>query len=118
SYVLLLVGGFPPDPDYGDPGYTPTYSYTWSDAVADGAGSNAYDPGVPDTTICKVPSVVGKTLASAKKLIAASHCAVGRVVHKRAAHAKRSVIAQTPVAGKKLRVGSKIRLTVSRGSRR
>jgi len=39
SYAILLVGG--------RPGYRPKYAYTWRRAVADGAGSNAYNPGVP-----------------------------------------------------------------------
>jgi hypothetical protein len=118
SYVLLLVAGFPADPSWDDPGYTPTYGYTWSEAVADGAGTNAYDPGAPDTTVCNVPSVVGRTLASAKKLIAASHCAVGSVRHKPTTYATRAVVAQRPEPGQQLAPGSKIRLTVSRGVRR
>jgi beta-lactam-binding protein with PASTA domain len=62
-----------------------------------------------------VPSVVGRGLASARKLIAASHCAIGKVVHKSTRHARRSVVAQRPAAGALLAPGSKIRLVVSRG---
>ena len=39
AYAMILVGG--------DAGYTPTYNYTWSQAVADGAGTNTYSPGLP-----------------------------------------------------------------------
>jgi hypothetical protein len=38
-YATILVGG--------DADYAPTYSYTWSQAVADGAGTNLYKPGRP-----------------------------------------------------------------------
>ena len=37
--AMLLVGG--------DGSYSPRYSYTWRKAVADGAGTNTYDPGTP-----------------------------------------------------------------------
>jgi len=36
--TTILVGG--------GAGYVPTYSYTWAKALADGAGTNVYDPGV------------------------------------------------------------------------
>jgi hypothetical protein len=39
GYAMILVGG--------DAGYTPTYSYTWSQAVAAGAGTHTYNPGTP-----------------------------------------------------------------------
>ena len=38
AYAMLLVGGVAP-------GFRPTYSYTWKQAVADGAGTNTYNPG-------------------------------------------------------------------------
>ena len=39
GYAMLLVSG--------SAGYHARYSYTWRKAVADGAGTNAYDPGTP-----------------------------------------------------------------------
>ena len=118
SYALLVVAGFPADPSWDDPGYTPTYAYTWSDAVADGAGTNAYDPGVPDTAVCHAPSTVGRKLGTAKKLIVAAHCSLGRVVHKSAAYPKGFVLAQTPQSGRVLASGARLGLTVSSGTRR
>ena len=69
SYAFLLVGGFPADPSSDDAGYTPTYAYTWTQAVADGAGSNVYHAGVPAIG-CKVPAVIGKSLGTAKRSLA------------------------------------------------
>ncbi len=39
GYATLLVGGAS--------GYEPRYAYTWTQAVAAGAGRNPYDPGTP-----------------------------------------------------------------------
>jgi hypothetical protein len=36
SFAMLLVGG--------STGYAPSYTYTWTKAVADGAGTNVYNP--------------------------------------------------------------------------
>jgi len=117
SYALLLVAGFPPDPSSNDPGYTPTYSYTWTQAVADGAGSNAYDPGVPATG-CQVPAVVGKPLPAARRLIAHANCRLGAVSSRYARAAPGAVLLESPNAGKALGAGFKVKLTVSRGPRR
>ncbi len=35
----------------GDGSYTPSYTYTWFQAQADGAGTNAYDPGSPQVPV-------------------------------------------------------------------
>ena len=115
SYALLLVGGFPADPSWDDPGYTPTYSYTWAQAVADGAGTNTYDPGSPQTQVCAVPVVVGVGLTAAKHVIARRDCAVGVVLHRHARHARGVVLQQHPAPGSTFAPGTKIRLTVSLG---
>ncbi len=39
GYGMLLVGG--------TAAYKPTYTYTWTQAVADGAGTHKYNPGTP-----------------------------------------------------------------------
>ncbi len=117
SYATLLVGGFPPDPSWDDPGYTPTYSYTWAQAVADGAGTNTYDPGTPIVPTCQVPGVSGDSLRTAKRVIARSHCAVGAVFRRHARYSRGAVIQQRPVAGRTLPVGARITLTVSLGPR-
>jgi hypothetical protein len=115
SYAMVLVGGYPADG--GDPGYQPSYTYTWAQAVADGAGTNAYDPGVPQQPApdCVVPSLRKKPLAAAKRLLAGAHCRVGKIV-KRTSKAKRgTVLAQGYRAGARLPSGSKVDLLVSRG---
>lgn len=35
----------------GDSSYVPTYTYTWAAAQTDGAGTHAYDPGIPQLTV-------------------------------------------------------------------
>src|SRR5438270_189666 len=91
AYAMLLAGGYA--------GYRPTYVYTWSQAVADGAGTNAYDAGVPQTTFCVAPSVIGKTLTIAERLITRAHCSLGTVTSKIAPSASGTVIRQSLAAG-------------------
>jgi hypothetical protein len=107
AYAMLLVGGYS--------GYHPTYTYTWSQALADGAGTHTYNPGVPQTTFCVVPSMVTKTLAVAQSLLTKAHCALGTVTRKYAPYAKGMVIRQGLVFGTMRPVGTKIALTVSLG---
>jgi PASTA domain len=67
---------------------------------------------------CKVPKVVGKQLASAKRSIATSHCRTGSVAY--AYSGKRTkgvVVSQSRRPGKVLPPRSKINLIVSRGSK-
>ena len=47
GYAYLFVGG--------TAAYTPAYTYTWKQAVEDGAGTNTYDPGPPPSALCNVP---------------------------------------------------------------
>jgi chitinase len=68
---------------------------------------------------CTVPSLVGKHLALAKRLIARSHCRTGKVGH---AYSRRLgkgiVVSQSRRSGRVLPVDSTINLVVSRGRRR
>ena len=67
---------------------------------------------------CTVPKVIRKTLATAKRRIAAAHCRTGRVTRaKSKTVAKGRVISQRPRAGRKLASGTKVHLVVSRGRR-
>jgi hypothetical protein len=65
--------------------------------------------------LCRVPKVVGKPLAAAKKAIGRAGCAVGRVTTKRSSVTKGRVIAQAPRAGKSVPLKTKVSLVVSRG---
>ncbi len=119
GYTLLLVAGFPADPGSGDPGWMPDYSYTWSQAVADGAGTNVYNPGVPDTVACVVPDVVGKTVRRASHAVRAAHCSVGAIRRKDSVDRKGIVFRQSPEpSGHRLAPGTKVELVVSAGGRR
>ena len=107
GYTYLFVGG--------NAAYKPTYTYTWKQAVEDGAGTNTYDPGPPPASMCNVPVAIGLKLAGASRAIEKAHCSVGEVVSKHANYLPGSVIRQYPAPGKTLARGSSVRLTVSLG---
>jgi hypothetical protein len=68
---------------------------------------------------CVVPRVRGKTLRAAKDALRGAHCGVGAVKTVRSTTvAAGKVISQSPVAGRIVAQGSKVKLTVSRGHRR
>jgi PASTA domain-containing protein len=58
---------------------------------------------------CVVPNVVGKTLARAKKLLAAAHCALGKVTAPSAGGTTKLVVrSSSPKAGTRLLKGAKV----------
>jgi alpha-tubulin suppressor-like RCC1 family protein len=80
--------------------------------------SQAPPPPPPAPARCKVPNVVGKSLAKAKALIKKRRCRVGKVTHAYSRVRKRGVvIAQSRRPGRIVPAGSKIRLVVSRGAK-
>jgi len=63
--------------------------------------------------------VVGLKLARARAKLARRHCRVGKVTRRASTRKKLgTVLAQRPRAGKKLRNGAKVNLTVGKGPRR
>lgn len=64
---------------------------------------------------CVVPNVVGKTLTAAKAAIKSAHCSVGAVTTAPSAKPKRTVLAQKPKHGKRLKPHAKVNLVVSKG---
>jgi uncharacterized delta-60 repeat protein len=64
---------------------------------------------------CRVPNVVGSTLARAKARIRSAHCRVGRVRHARSSRPRGRVVSQRPRAGRILPLRSRVALVVSRG---
>jgi len=107
GYTYLFVGG--------NAAYKPAYTYTWKQAVEDGAGTNTYDPGPPPSSMCNVPVAIGLKLAGASRAIEKAHCSVGEVVRKHTNYVPGIVIRQYPAIGKTLARGSSVRLTVSLG---
>ena len=68
---------------------------------------------------CKVPNVVGKTLAKAKTAITKAHCRVGKVTRTYSRKRKKDiVIGQSKRPGRVVAKNTKIELVVSRGRRR
>lgn len=115
GYATLLVGGYPVNNTFGKPAYTPTYTYTWAQAVADGAGTNAYNPGVPVTKYCLVPNLIGKKLPAAKRALKKAHCTLGNVLQKHTGYPKGTIVFQSPATNKARPTGSKVKVTVSLG---
>ena len=107
GYAYLFVAG--------NSSFKPVYSYTWKQAVKDGAGTNTYDPGPPPSAMCVVPSVIGLQLPGAKKAIEKAHCSVGDVVQKNTDYVPGMVFHQHPAAGNWLDPGASVGLTVSLG---
>jgi hypothetical protein len=64
---------------------------------------------------CKVPRVIGKRLATARRTIRARRCRVGRVRYARSTRARGRVMSQRPRAGRTLVNGARVNLVVSRG---
>ena len=72
----------------------------------------------PAPAKCVVPNIRGKTLASAKKKLAAAHCRLGKVTTaKSKTVAKGKVLSQSPRAGTKRTAGAKVNVVLSRGKR-
>jgi hypothetical protein len=66
---------------------------------------------------CVVPRLTGKTEAAAVKALSAAHCALGKVKKTRSSKVKKGkVISQGTASGKSLASGSKVGLTISKGS--
>jgi len=110
GYAYLFVGG--------SAAYTPHYGYTWANAVADGAGTNAYDFGTPPSRMCHVPVLIGMRLAAAKRAIEKTHCVVGKVLRKHTDYVPGIVFRQYPRWGRTIAAGSRVAMTVSLGPRR
>ncbi len=110
GYAWLFVGG--------SAAYTPHYSYRWSQAVADGAGTNTYDPGTPPARMCNAPVVVGLRLAGATRAIEKAHCTLGKVLRKHTNYVPGIVIRQHPAPGRTVARGATMRLVLSLGPRR
>jgi PASTA domain len=66
-------------------------------------------------TVCKVPGLKGLTIASAKRILKAAHCALGTVKRKKVKRERvGKVIAQKPRKGKSLAKGAKVTVTVGK----
>jgi len=107
GYAYLFVGG--------NSAFHPTWTYTWKQAVADGAGTNVYDYGPPPGAKCNVPVAIGLGVSGASKAIEKAHCKVGAVIQQHSGYVPGVVFKQHPAPGKTLARGSSVRLTVSLG---
>ncbi len=82
-------------------------------------GSSHFQAFVADYTApCIVPHLVGKTLGTAKKALAADYCGLGKVKKAYASAKKGHVVAQHPKPGRHLKHGAKVALTLSKGAKK
>jgi beta-lactam-binding protein with PASTA domain len=66
-----------------------------------------------------VPRVIGKTLGAARAAIAKAGCKPGAVTKTFSAKGKLGrVVGQSPAAGRKVALGTRVKLVVSKGARR
>jgi hypothetical protein len=72
-------------------------------------------PPPPAAKPCRVPHVVGRTLAYARRVIRAAKCAVGRVRYTLSTRARGRVLRQSPRAGTRMVRSGRVALWVSRG---
>jgi len=83
------------------------------------AAGDAHNLALVEPVSCRVPKVVGKRVASAKRTIAQRHCRTGKVSYAYSRTRKKGiVISQSRRPGRLLPDRSKINLVASRGSRR
>jgi PASTA domain/Copper binding proteins, plastocyanin/azurin family len=71
----------------------------------------------PPPPKCKVPRVVGKKLATARRMITRARCRVGRVRRAKSRKPRGRVVKQTPRWGVSRARGTRVNLVVSRGRR-
>jgi PASTA domain-containing protein len=64
---------------------------------------------------CRVPGVIGQSLAAASRMIRRAGCSVGRVRRVRSTRRRGRVVAQTPRVGRIVLRGTRVALRVSRG---
>jgi lysophospholipase L1-like esterase len=86
-------------------------------AIAKAFGGAA-EPKLPPVVLasCWVPGVTGKSLTSARRIIVASQCAVGKITYRKSNRARKGIVLlQRPKAGPQLANRARISLTVSRG---
>ena len=86
------------------------------DLAAANFGSNTVAVMLANTaSVCTVPNVVGKTLATARQTITRALCHVGRIRNYHWNAPRGIVVAETPGARTVLPKGSRIDLVISRG---
>jgi hypothetical protein len=85
-------------------------------ARAQGIGTILNDDSpAPPPARCVVPKLKGKTLAQAARALRAAHCALGKVARAYSKTKSGRVIGQKPPAGRTLKTGAKVNVTLSKG---
>jgi hypothetical protein len=101
----------------GDPGTPPDASFPlYGDP---GCDSGSAEPPVDNFTpaMCIVPKLKNLPLRKAKQKLTRGGCKTGKVNYVFSATKKGSVVKQSAKAGKKVKLGTKVKLTVSKGKK-
>jgi subtilisin family serine protease len=107
--TTVISGGFP---------VCTTGIVSWT-ATTDGTPPWVVPPRRPTQARCVVPSVKGKTVARARRMLASRRCALGRVTRAYSRRVRRGkIIAQSRRPGARLPRGTRVNVRVSRGRRR
>ncbi len=77
--------------------------------------SSGLSSGASRTTGCVVPKLRNRTLTTARRLLLAAHCRLGKVTSRHGARSQRGrVVAQKPGPGAHLRAGARVSLVIGR----
>lgn len=66
---------------------------------------------------CLVPKLKGKTVEAAKRALRRAHCRTGKISHRYSQVKRNHVISQKPRPRRRLPIGTKVNLVVSKGRR-
>jgi hypothetical protein len=123
--VITLLGSAIRRPDVPLPATTTgTGTQPGTGTTGTGGGTTTQQLGTTPTTTtpnvkrCVVPKLVGKTLKKAKRALEKAGCKPGKTTSKKSKKKKGRVIKQRYKAGKKLPLGTKVALTVSKGPKK
>jgi hypothetical protein len=99
-------------------GAAKTCSVTMTEARSVTATFSGPPAPAPASAACLVPRLKGKSLAKAKRALAAAHCSLGGVSRPKRARGSLVVRSSSPAAGSSLAAGAKVGVRLGKGTKR
>jgi hypothetical protein len=99
-------------------GAAKTCSVTMTEARSVTATFSGPPASAPASAACLVPRLKGKSLAKARRALAAAHCSLGRVSKPKGAGGSLVVRSSSPGAGSSLAAGAKVGVRLGKGTKR